>query len=167
MAGARDSASIRIMPTPVWVLSWERRQESSYISVCATNIVPLVLKASPVIGTNASSTGQLHLSKWRQIHMLLEGFLEAEWVHGVRYMKFIGDGDSSVYPTLLQNVPGWGHAIKKFKCANNACKCYKGARENLGPDNQSYKGSGGITLKMQKRLVSSARAAIRMRSREN
>ena len=35
--------------------------------------------------------------------IILEGFLEAERVHRVRYMKFIGDGDSSVYPTLLQN----------------------------------------------------------------
>ena len=40
--------------------------------------------------------------------VILEGFLEAEQVHGVRYTKFIGDGDSSVYPTLLQSVPGWG-----------------------------------------------------------
>ena len=96
--------------------------------------------------------------------MLLEGFLEAKWVHGVRYMKFIGDGDSSVYPILLQNVPGWGHAIKKLKCANNACKYYRGALEKLGQDNHSYKGSGGLTLKMQKRLVSSTRPAIRMRS---
>ena len=48
--------------------------------------------------------------------IILEGFLEAERVHGVRYTKFVGDGDSSVYPTLLQNVPGWGHAIQKLKC---------------------------------------------------
>ena len=33
--------------------------------------------------------------------IILEGFLEAEWVHGVRYTEFIGDGDSSVHPTLL------------------------------------------------------------------
>ena len=39
--------------------------------------------------------------------IVLEGFLEAERVHGVRYTQLIGDGDSSVYPTLLQNVPGW------------------------------------------------------------
>ena len=49
------------------LLPWERRQESCYISVCATNIVPLVPKASLVISTTASSTGQLRLPKWRQI----------------------------------------------------------------------------------------------------
>ncbi len=43
-------------------------------------------------------------------------------------MKLIGDGDSSVYPTLLQNIPGWGYAIE---CANYACKCYRGVLEKL------------------------------------
>lgn len=33
-------------------------------------------------------------------------------------------------------------------------------------ENSSYKGSGGLTLKMRKRLVSAARCAIRMRSKE-
>ena len=40
-----------------------------------------------------------------------EWFLEAQRVHGVRYTEFIGDGDSSMYPTLIQDVPGWGHVI--------------------------------------------------------
>ena len=51
--------------------------------------------------------------------IILEGFLEAEKVHGVRYMNFVGDGDSSVYPTLVQNVPVLGQAIKKLECANH------------------------------------------------
>ena len=53
--------------------------------------------------------------------IILEGFLEAERVHGVRYIQFIGDGDSSVYSTLLQNVPGWGHSIKKLECMCQSC----------------------------------------------
>ena len=93
--------------------------------------------------------------------IILEGFLEAEQVHGVRYIHFI---DSSVHPTLIQNVPGWGHAIKKLECANHACR---GALERLVQDNPSYKGNGGLTLKTRKRLVSAARAAIRMRSTES
>ena len=32
--------------------------------------------------------------------IILEGFQQAEMVYGVRYMHFIGDGDSSVYSTL-------------------------------------------------------------------
>ncbi len=99
--------------------------------------------------------------------IILEGFLEAEMVHGVRYMKFVGDGDSSVYPTLIQNVPVWGPAIKKLECANHACKCYRGALERLVQENPSYKGSGGLTQRMRKRLVFAARSAIRMRSMED
>lgn len=59
--------------------------------------------------------------------IILEGFVEAERIHGVRYTTFIGDGDSSVYATLIQRVPEWGHAIRKQECANHACKCYRGA----------------------------------------
>ena len=87
-------------------------------------------------------------------------------MHGVCYTRFVGDGDSSVYPTLLQNVPGWGYAIKKLECANHACKCYRSSLEKLVQEHPSYKGSGGLTLKMRKRLVSAARCAIRMYSME-
>ncbi len=87
-------------------------------------------------------------------------------MHGFRYIQFIGDGDSSVYPTLIQRVPGWGHAIRKLECANHACKCYKGALERLVQDNPSYKGNGGLTMKMRRRLVNAARCAIKMRSCE-
>ena len=31
--------------------------------------------------------------------IIVEGFINAERVHSVRYTQFIGDGDSSVYPT--------------------------------------------------------------------
>lgn len=62
--------------------------------------------------------------------ILLEGFLEAEKVHGVCYTKVVGDRDSSVYPTLVQNVSQWGNTIQKVECANHACKCYRGA---VGP----------------------------------
>ncbi len=96
----------------------------------------------------------------------MEGFLEAERVHGLRYIRFVGDGDSSVHPTLIKNVPEWGHAIKKLECANHACKCYRGALERLVTKNPSYKRKGGLTIKMRKRLVSAARCAIRMRSKD-
>ncbi len=98
--------------------------------------------------------------------ILVEGFLESERVHGVRYVKFIGDGDSSVYPNLIQNVP-WGHGIKKLECANHACKCYRGALERLVQENTSYKGRGKLTKKMRQKLVSAARCAIKMRSKES
>ena len=57
--------------------------------------------------------------------IILEGFQQAEGEHGVRYIRMVGDGDSSVYPTLVERVPVWGYAIKKLECANHACKCYR------------------------------------------
>ena len=57
--------------------------------------------------------------------IILEGFKAAESKYGLRYTRVTGDGDSSVYPTLIQNVPGWGYAIQKLECANHACKCYR------------------------------------------
>ena len=53
--------------------------------------------------------------------IILEGFKKAEQTHGLRYIHFIGDGDSSVYLTLLLQVPIWG---QEMECANHACKCY-------------------------------------------
>ena len=53
-----------------------------------------------------------------------------------------------------------------LECANHACKCYRGALEKLVQNNSSYKGTGGLTCKMRKRLVSAARCAIRMQSKE-
>ena len=38
--------------------------------------------------------------------IILAGFKQAEAVYGVRYIRFVGDGDSSVYPMLIQNVSG-------------------------------------------------------------
>ena len=130
---------------------------NKYCHACARNIP----KNSHTCYKNWSAS-----SSEMETDILLEGFIDAERVHGVRYTKFIGDGDSSVHPTLIQNVPGWGYAIKKLECANHACKCYRGALEQLVKDHPSYKGSGGLTLKMRKKLVSSARCAIKMRSKE-
>ena len=36
--------------------------------------------------------------------IILQGFMEAGRVHGIRYTRLIGDGDSSVHTTLLQDV---------------------------------------------------------------
>lgn len=54
---------------------------------------------------------------------LILGFLASEKQHGVYYNNFVENGDSSVYPTLISNVPKWDHPIKKQECANHALKC--------------------------------------------
>ena len=91
--------------------------------------------------------------------IILEGFKQAEEVHGVRYKRFVGDGDSSVYPTLIQNIPGWGQYIEKLECANHACKCYRSGLEKLVQEKPKYKGRGGLTQKMRCRLTAKERLA--------
>ena len=46
------------------------------------------------------------------------------------------------------------------------CKCYRSSLEKLVTNNPSYKGKGGLTEKMRKRLTSAAHCAIKMRSQE-
>ncbi len=105
-------------------------------------------------------------SSTMETDIIVDGFKKAESQHGVRYLRFIGDGDSSVYPDLVAKVPVWGYAIKKIECANHATKCYRSALEKLVQDNTSYKGKGKLTEGMRKRLTKAARCAISMRSRE-
>lgn len=37
--------------------------------------------------------------------IIVEGFKEAETKHGSRYMRIVGDGDSSVYAKIREEVP--------------------------------------------------------------
>ena len=49
-----------------------------------------------------------------EVDIILEGFKQAEQVHGVQCKRFAGDRDSFVYPTLIDNIPGWGRYIEKL-----------------------------------------------------
>ena len=94
--------------------------------------------------------------------IILEGFLEAERVHRVRYTEFIGDGDSSVHPTLIQKYQDGVMQSGRW----NVRIMFASAIMVHLRSNPSYKGSGGLTVKMRKRLVSTARSAIRMRNKD-
>ena len=98
--------------------------------------------------------------------IIVEGFKKCEQQHGIRYTTFIGDGDSSVYSSLVEAVP-WGYSIKKVECANHSLKCYRSALEKLVHDNPAYKGKGKLTEGMRKRLTKAARCAIISRSNEH
>ena len=98
-------------------------------------------------------------------NIILEGFRMADRQHGVRYIKFIGDGDSSVHAQLISGISGWGYAIQKQECASHAVKCFQSSLEKLMKDNPQYKGIGKLTEQMRKRLASSIRCAIINRSK--
>ena len=56
--------------------------------------------------------------------IILEGFLEAENKHGLRYMRLVGDGDSSVFAKIREEVPNWVRYVVKEEFANHINKCY-------------------------------------------
>lgn len=54
--------------------------------------------------------------------MIVQSFIESEEVHGLRYKKFIGDGDSSVFSHLQEKVLSYGRQIIKVECVNHLLK---------------------------------------------
>ena len=85
-------------------------------------------------------------------------------MHGLRYLWLIGDGDSSVYHSIVTGVPSYSHDITKVECANHAVKCYQNRMEALCNDKPLYRGKHGLSQAMMKRLTNRARCAIKMHS---
>ena len=96
------------------------------------------------------------MSSSMESDIILEGFLAAEKQNGVRHINFIGDEDSSVYPTLVSGVLGWGYSIKKQECAKHALKCYQRSLKQLIKDKPSYKGKHKLTKSMRQKLTKAA-----------
>ena len=91
--------------------------------------------------------------------IIAEGFRQAESMHGVRYMKVMGDGDSAVMSTI-QDTVSWGPYATKIECANHAVKSYHSRLEKITEDYPMYKRK--LTKKIIKRLKIRARCAIKM-----
>ena len=60
-----------------------------------------------VANITATKTGMSLPQPWRE-RLSLKAFNN-------RYTSFVGDGDSSVYPTLLQEVPNYARAIRSVR----------------------------------------------------
>ena len=73
-----------------------------------------------------------------EVDILVSGFNVAEKMHGLRYMRVIGDGDSSVMNSIQQYVPVWGNMVTKVECANHAMKCYRNRLEKIVQDFPRY-----------------------------
>ena len=84
--------------------------------------------------------------------IVAEGF---RLTHGIRVLKLVGDGDSSVLATIRQR----GSYVENIECANHACS------EVLAKENPQYRGKGGLTKRAVQRLTVGALIAIRMHSK--
>jgi hypothetical protein len=81
-------------------------------------------------------------------------------------MQMIADGDSSVYATIIKNIPIWGPHVQKIECANHATKCLRSNLEKLVSEKTHYKGKGRLTKNNIRRITAGVRCAIIMRSKE-
>jgi ferric iron reductase protein FhuF len=52
--------------------------------------------------------------------IILEGFLEAESKHGLRYMQLVGDGDSSVFSRMILEKTE-GTRLGEICCQRRVC----------------------------------------------
>ena len=82
--------------------------------------------------------------------IILEGFRQSENMHGLRYLWLIGDGDSSVYHSIVTGVPSYGREIAKVECANHAVICYRNRLEALCNDKPLYRCTHGLSKDMMK-----------------
>ena len=87
-----------------------------------------------------------HSAQSMEADIIVEGFLEAESKHSVRYMRLIADGGSSVYARIQETVPVWGRQVNKLECANHACKCLQSNLEKLVTDKPYYKGRDKLSI---------------------
>lgn len=62
--------------------------------------------------------------------MIVEAFSSSMDIHGLQYRIMIGDGDSSTYKKIKENVSYGRHVIKR-ECANHVIKNYTKALFNL------------------------------------
>ncbi|ESO98101.1 hypothetical protein LOTGIDRAFT_174357 [Lottia gigantea] len=96
--------------------------------------------------------------------IIVDGFLNAEQDHSIRYMRIVADGGSSVFARIQETVPIWGPHVSKLECANHVCNCLRSSLEKLVDRLPSLKGKSKLTLATRIRIVSAVRCAIRMRS---
>lgn len=95
-----------------------------------------------------------------EANMVVEGFNLSQEMHGVKYGKFIGDGDSSVFAHIQQKV-SYGHEVKKLECTNHALKNYGKHLRKLKADTQiSLNARKLLTQKKIELLTKRAKCSI-------
>ena len=97
--------------------------------------------------------------------IIAAGFRQSEAMHGIRYIKVIGDGDSSVLHTIHTTVP-YGRHVTKLECANHCVKCYRSHLEQLVKDFPHFKGRGKLSKSTIIKIAYGARCAIHKRAQD-
>lgn len=91
--------------------------------------------------------------------ILVQGFRDSEVMHGLRYKYIVGDGDSSTYIKIQQNVH-YGRQVVKLECANHAVKNYTGKLHKIAKDTAHPLSGRKLLSQLIPRLTRAARCAI-------
>jgi hypothetical protein len=102
---------------------------------------------------NGSSSGM-------EQDMIIEGFVLSLSMHGLRYLEFIGDGDSSVYQRIIERV-AYGKDVIKHECANHVTKNFTRDLYNL------VKNRGDFSKILTKSCISSLTKNLRGAIKKN
>lgn len=79
--------------------------------------------------------------------IITEGFNQSISQHGLKYKKFIADGDSSVYANIKSRV-NYGNEVEKIECTNHAIKNFVKTLYKIKSDkNISIAGRRLLTIK--------------------
>ena len=100
---------------------------------------------------SGSSTGM-------EAEIILEGFAKSLSMYGVKYTRFVGDGDSSVYRKLLEYAPYAPNKIQKIECKNHLLRNFS---NNLKNEIWECRGNGKPGDPYQRNLVKSKASAFR------
>lgn len=92
--------------------------------------------------------------------IIAQGFCFSEEQHGLRYKKFIADGDSSVFCAIRKKC-SYGESVTKIECANHAIKNHGKKLHNLKKDKAlSDVARKQLTVKIIDDLQSIAQSSI-------
>lgn len=98
--------------------------------------------------------------------IIVEGFCNSIEQHGLQYLNYIGDGDSSVYNRLQEGV-AYGRYIKKTECANHMTRAFSDGLHKLA-ENTVYSLDGRRVLtenvngiSRMERLIKGVRSAVK------
>ncbi|XP_031327537.1 uncharacterized protein LOC116166782 isoform X2 [Photinus pyralis] len=90
---------------------------NKYCSVCARAKKEDEIKEHICYKNWTASSGAM------ESDIIVEGFNHSISMHKIKYLKFIADGDSSVFAKIKQKVT-YGNEVEKIHCSNHAVKNY-------------------------------------------
>jgi hypothetical protein len=107
--------------------------------------------------------------------IIIEGFKRSIEMHGVKYMRLIGDGDSSISKKLCEIRPyGSCSMVEKIECTNHLLRNFSKHLRELATRKKSNSKNLPVSPQLRKivtarsyRLVAAVKKAVEHRSKEN